>query len=132
MTDQTTQNMPMTPAIVADSRNRAANGESIRDLAREHRVTYATLYYAVRGRTWRHVPVKPVTGASHPSPRYAARQVLTTDQVAAARRRVAAGESYQSVSDDMGVSRSAVYDAVTGETHRDMVTPPPVVRKYRR
>ena len=115
---------PITPAIDTEARTRAAKGVPIQDLA--------SLHSAIRGRTWRHLDVPPVPGASRPSDSYRARRILTEEQVASARRRVAAGESYSDVSMDLGVGRQAVYAAVTGSTWAEMTTPPPVVRVARR
>lgn len=123
---------PLTPAIVAEARAQAAKGVPIQDLASKFRVSYAALHSAIRGRTWRHLDVPPVPGASRASDSYRARRILTEDQVATARRRVAAGESYSDVSMDLGVGRQAVYAAVTGSTWSEMTTPPPVVRVARR
>lgn len=46
----------LTEAIVLEARTRAAAGERISDLARDFGVKYDTLFSAVRGMSWKHLP----------------------------------------------------------------------------
>jgi hypothetical protein len=48
-------NAKLTSEIVIAARQRAANGESIRGMAREYGVAYAVMHNAVRGIRWAHI-----------------------------------------------------------------------------
>jgi hypothetical protein len=52
------QDAKLTPAIILECRARNAAGETLQDLAREFGVARPTLYYAVIGKTWKHLAGK--------------------------------------------------------------------------
>jgi DNA invertase Pin-like site-specific DNA recombinase len=102
----------------ADIRCRYAAGlDSQRALARAFGVHHNTIQQIVAGDSYRGAggPLTPPMTRPRRSPR----RKLSRAQAAAARRRVAQGESYRAVADDLGMSWSAVWKLANGLTYRE-------------
>jgi hypothetical protein len=123
----------LTDAIVRELRRRATAGESLGALAREFGVSRPTVSIAVSGKTWAHLndDAPPVTADDFDQPRQLHGEAhgqarLSADDVAAMRRRAAAGESVGSLAKEYGLAAGYALRVIRGEswTHLNDVAPP--------
>jgi uncharacterized protein (DUF433 family) len=111
-------NAKLTMAVVGECRRRHSAGETFETLAHEFSVTRAGMADAVRGITWQECPVPPVTGRKHGERHRDAK--LTEAIILECRARNAAGETLQELAREFGVSRPALYYALTGKTWKHL------------
>jgi hypothetical protein len=111
----------LTEGAVFDLRKRALAGESLSSLAAELGVGYSAVYKAVRGLSWEGVPFPEAPDAS-PS----TLMPLTAEIVAQARKDALEGACISSLSEELRVSYSALYQAVRGKSWIRVTDPPPV------
>jgi transposase len=88
---------------VLSIRNRAADGEAHRNLAKEFGVELSTIGAIVMRRSWKHL--------GGPTGKYRKR-VLNAEQVLEIRRRAATGESQTALSREFGVGHAAINSIV--------------------
>lgn len=102
-------------AQVLEMRERAAGGESQYALARAYGLSRPTVANIIRGRLRSHLG----------GPRQAAQRqrILTSEEVAQARTRYAAGETMAAIAVSLSVSRTTIHRVVRGKRHRPV--PPP-------
>jgi hypothetical protein len=113
----------LTDAAVAEARRRYRAGETGLALAAEYGVTQAAMWFALCGRTWKHVP-----GAC-PEIKYAGERSrtakLTDALVADARAKKMAGAKLVDLVVEFGVSPMTLWNALVGNTWSHVPNPCP-------
>jgi hypothetical protein len=106
----------LTPDRVRNLRSRYVVGESLNALQKSTGFAKRTVYQALIGETWSHVPgsitLRDGRGETHAQAR------LTRDVVAGLRRRYLSGESCAALSTELGVHYNTVEAALKGKTWR--------------
>lgn len=108
----------LTDQLVIDMRAQYASGVSIDTIASEIGVQRDTIYPAISGRTWKHLP-----GACKrrmPSGRDNHNARLTDAKVLAAHAAVSAGASVRTIARQLGVSDTALHRAFQGKSWKHL------------
>lgn len=114
----------LTEAIVRECRIRYVAGEVYESLAREFGVNSHTMWSALTGETWTHLPVpEGIYNRAKKIGSKAPQAKLTEEIVLECRRRHAAGESIYSLARESGVSYLAMRNAMRGDTWKHVKHP---------
>lgn len=100
----------LTDSVVGRLRREARNGASITDLAAAYGLGHSSVFCAVRGQSWTHVPEPPVTHTPKPYP--ASSRRVPVEDVEEARSLAAAGWSLSQIGDHLGLNRVTVHRAM--------------------
>jgi uncharacterized protein (DUF433 family) len=100
---------------VESIRRRRKSGESYPSIAKDYPVTTGVVRDAAVGKGWTHVEEAPAK---------IRQPLLSDDDVVALRRRRFAGEKYEILSADYGVSRSTIKAACLGQNYKHVDEPP--------
>jgi hypothetical protein len=103
---------------VIELRRRYGAGEDIKLLAKEFNTTRDSIYPAVSGRTWKHLPGAIKRGL--PKGAIAPFAKLTDESVIEAHKRIKNGESINKVAQELGCSGVALGNAVNGKTWKHL------------
>lgn len=102
----------LTETLIVDAYNRVTAGESIATIAREYGCSYGTLRWAIRGDTWTHLNLPPLTKPRKvpKSKRYEIdKQRLTNIRSRLKTRRIELGLTLQAVARRLGVSKQYIH-----------------------
>jgi hypothetical protein len=99
----------LTDSAVRDIHRRVREGEWQAQVAEDYGVCVETVEFIVRGRTWRHLGLRPLPrrrGSDKPGAK------LTEEQVVEMRRRAARGEKGAVLASEFGVGRTTVFNII--------------------
>jgi hypothetical protein len=121
--------MKLTAEKVAEARRRVRASATISSIALEWGLPHSTLAGAVMGRRWKGVAEEPPSWPEEEAPLedpISPKRALTREDVLEGRRAYRAGESLMGIVSRLGVSYSALYQAVKGNSWKHVTEEPPV------
>ena len=109
-------NSRLTEKVVAAMRQEARAGMTIGEMAVMAGVSYASVWRAIHGRTWKNVAEPPL--ATHEVPPRVANRSLGQAEVLEALRMREDGDTYSCIADRFGVGLNTIWRICRGKTYR--------------